>query len=219
MEDHHMSDFIKCDIDMSQFTRMLHELKDSVPSANEVDIIRNEVGKVLERAEQLTGSASVSKIKQRSDNAKFTAYQGRVYSLKNKYPNSLWQAIRKKRADDLAKKLHARGLAKQSWVLIANKLGIPIRAPQYVLRAVATTGRTYYEDVSTTEHYDDRKIEISIENNQPTINAIGGSGILEMAIAGRVKFYFQNLSHGVFMSLDKIAKKYPGIVTKETYGS
>ncbi len=214
-----MSDFIKCDIDMSQFTRMLHELKDSVPSANEVDIIRNEVGKVLERAEQLTESASVSKIKQRSADAKYTTYQGKVYKLSNKYPSSLWQSIKSKRAADLAKKLHARGLAKKSWVMLANKLGIPIKAPQYVLRAVATTGREYYEDVNATEHYDDKKVEIRIENNQPTINAIGGSVILEMAIAGRVKFYFRNLEHGVFMSLEKITKKYPGIVTKETYGS
>jgi hypothetical protein len=210
-----MSDFIKCDIDMSQFTRMLNELKDSVPSANEIDIIRNEVGKVLERAEQLTTAMQVQKVVQRSERSNFTTFQGKVYYLRNRYPDRLWSAIKKKRADDLKKKLRARGLAKKSWVMIANKLGIKIKAPQYVLRAVATTGQEYYGDVDANEHYDNKKVEIRIENSQPTINAIGGAGILQQAIDGRVKFYYQNLTHGVFTSLERIIKKYPGMAIKE----
>jgi len=227
--------FVKCEVDTSLFTQMINELKLAVPSANENDIIREEVGKVLEKCIEDTTAMQVQKVVQRSERAQFTTMPsglykpstkrarenrssgGRiVYYLKNRYPSPLWAAIKKRRKEDLAKILKARGLAKKSWYLIAEKLGIRVKAPKFVRDAVATTGKEYFEDVEVHDVFDNTKIEIRIGNNQPTINAIGGSAILQRAIDGRVKFFLTNLKHGVFESLGKVAKKYPGLkVTEE----
>lgn len=219
-----------CKVDTSLFSEMLRELQRTIPGQDEITILKSEVGAVLTKCVDLTAAAQVKKITQRSERSRFTTQPASIYTpttgearknrggktnlvyfLDNKYPNRLWKAIERRRKLDLAKILKARGLAKQSWYLIAVKLGIPIKVPEFVRKAVATTGKTYTGDVNIKEQYDATKIEISIENLQPTANAIGGSYILQRAIDGRVQFYLTNLRHGVFKSIAKIARKYPGI--------
>lgn len=226
---HHMID-VQLHIDTSQFEQMISELAQAVPGKSEQEVLREEVGKALEQSVRNTAAMQVQKVVQRSERSKFTTmpaslYKPRtvkrdrsgnvVYFLGNRYPNALWQAIQKRRRQDLAKKIKARGLAKKSWYLIAEKLGIRINVPSYVQNAVATTGKAYFEDIEATERYDKDLLEIKIRNEQPTVNSVGGEQVLQQAIDGRVKFFIQNMSRAVFDSLEKISRKYPGLIVKE----
>jgi hypothetical protein len=214
-------------VDTSLFDTMCRELSTSlkVPYS---DVLEAEVGKVLEKAIEDTPAANASAIRAHQESARYSLQPADLYSprqpgrrkLKNgrvaynmtfRYPSFLWQEIQKARAVDIAKKIKARGLAKKSWLTIAAKLGLNVKAPGFVTTAVASTGKAYYDDVSGEKTGGAGDISIHIENSQPTINAIGGDEILQKAVDGREQYFVQNIAHGAFDSIDKIVKKYPGI--------
>ncbi len=215
-------------VDTSAFSAMIHEFSAALDHPPE-EVLKEEVGKVLEKAADNTAAASAEKIRSRAQSARFSLQPGSlytpkrrirrhprqggkvVYNLSWRYPNALWSRMSAARLRDVKRKLKARGLAKQSWVLIADKLGIDIKVPGYVRAAVASTGKTYNEDTEVTQKMSGSSVFIHIENSQPTVNAIGGDEALQKAIDGRVDFFITNVKHGVFNHLNSIASKYPGV--------
>jgi hypothetical protein len=215
-------------IDLRNFNAMCRELSAKAKTPNE-QVLIGEVGKVLEAAIRNTDAAQASLIRRRSESAEFSMQPESLYNpvsgrsnvnitksgfiayyLENRYPNALWNAIAVRREASLQAKLRARGLAKKSWLQIAQQLGITIQAPGYVAGAVASTGREY-KNTSTKLARQTGKLQITILNSQPTVNAIGGARALQRACDGRVKFFLQNVALGTFNDAAKTAKRYPGI--------
>lgn len=218
-------------IDTSKFNAMIRELsrKAEVPDDQ---VLVHEIGKVLEATIANTPALKVSKLRARTEAALFSAQPASLYSpkrgrrgvsltkngfipyyLRNRYPDALWNAIAARRTASLRRALKARGLAKKSWWEIAKALGLTIAVPGYVTSAIPSTGRTYQGNTKVSVARASAKLQIKIENAQPTVNlpTVGGTRALQRAIDGRTKFFIQNIGRGVFNDLEKIAKKYPGM--------
>lgn len=217
------------------FTTMCGTLSRTLAQKYE-DVLQAEVGKVLEKALSDTPSAKAERLKREYANSKFTEQPPSLYTPKygrkhvrltkrgkilynlsyNYHSDELWNRITQRRLANLAKKLGARGLAKKSWLKIAQALGLSVKAPGYVDNATPVTGRQY-DDTSARKQNTSDGINITLTNAQPTINTIGGARILQAAIDGRVKFFLQNMKRRVFEDVAKTAAKYPGIkVTRVT---
>jgi hypothetical protein len=198
-------------IDTRAFNSMCRELAQKANVPDEVTLVA-EVGKVLEKAIEYTPAASRSNIQARFDNKQFTTYSSKVYYLLNRYPDALWGNIDSRRKKDLSARLRAIGLSKKSWIDIAQRLGINVKAPAYARNAVARTGKNY-QNVKTSISRQKGKLTIGIFNSQPTVNlpSVGGRRALQAAIDGRVKFFLGQMALKTFDDAAKIAKKYPGI--------
>jgi hypothetical protein len=109
--------------------------------------------------------------------------------------------------------MQARGLSKKSWFMLAAKMGLPVNAPGYVKKAIARTGKSYPQNYSVTRNENKNSLTFEFVNNQPTVQfeEAGGYSALRRALAGRVKFFQNNMKTGVFQSAAAIAKKYKGI--------
>lgn len=214
-------------VDTSAFSQSCETLARLVEHPPE-EVLLEEIGRVLTQAVKNTNAAEASSIKQHQQRRTHSLqpttmyapkrpgrrklHGGKVlYNLSWKYPNRVWTAIQKARAEDLRRRLKARGLAKQSWVLLGDKLGVEVDAPSYVRNAVATTGKTYPENVSVQKKQESGEVSFVTENSQPTVNLIGGAEALQRAIEGRRQYFLNNVAHHVFTSMEKAAKKYPGI--------
>lgn len=214
-------------VDTTAFSAMCSELarKLNVPPE---DALREELGRVLTQTLKNTDAATKESIERHQRQSSFsllpaTVYvpkrpgrrrliKGRVlYDLRRKYPAAAWAAITRAREIDLARRIRARGLAKQSWYLLGEKIGVTVEAPDYVRKAVATTGVTYPEDERVDISRGDGQVIYKIENSQPTVNYIGGARALQRAMDGRASFFLVNISNNVFDNLSQIAKKYPGV--------
>ncbi len=191
-------------------------------------ILREEVGRVLTKTIDNTDAADADKIRRHSQSATSSLQStslyspkrparrhlksGRVlYNLSWRYPDQLWAAIQLKRAEDLNRRIAARGLAKRSWFRIGQLLGVKVDAPAYVKKAIAMTGKIYPEDERVTVRRSDAEVVFIIENSQPTVNAINGAQALQQAIDGRVTYFITNVGKGVFDDMAAVAKRYPGI--------
>jgi len=215
------------DMDTSLFTQMCREMAQRLDKPDDT-ILREETGRIFNKAIENTDAADVGKIRARSAASKFSLQptalytpkqpgrrhlrSGKVlYNLSYRFPAPLWNAIQAARAKDVKVRIAARGLAKQSWYKIAILLGLGIEAPAYVKKAIASTGKEYSEDEKATVIRAKGQMGYEFENAQPTVNAIGGERALQQAIDGRVEFFLTNVSKGVFDDLARVAKKYPGI--------
>jgi len=198
-------------IDTRAFNSMCRELARKANVPDEVVLVA-EVGKVLEKTIEYTPAASKSKIEARSDQGYYTTYNGRIYYRLNRYTDNLWGAMEANRKALLRMRLRAIGLSKKSWIDIAVKLGLHVKAPAYARNAVARTGKVY-SNVKTAISRQKGKLTVSFFNSQPTVNlpAVGGRRALEAAIAGRVKYFLGQMALKTFDDAAKIAKKYPGI--------
>lgn len=217
------------EVDTSRFSEMCSALSVMMTAPPE-QVLREEVGKVLSKAIENTDAAEIESIRRSSESATHSMQsaslytpknparrhlrKGRViYNLKWRYPDALWSSIRTARAIHLGKRIAARGLAKRSWYSLGQRIGVKVEAPAFVKKAVASTGKIYPEDAAATVNRGNGRIEYIIENSQPTVNAIGGAQALQRAIDGREKYFWINIEKGVFESMDKVVKKYPGITT------
>lgn len=216
-------------INTRAFVAMTRELAKKAQVTPDEALI-SEIGKVLEGAIRNTRSASKARIRLRFKTAEFSMQPSNLYSpkngragvkiskngfipyfLRNRYPDSLWAGIVARRDASFNTKIGAIGLAKKSWLNIARKLHLGVKAPAYVSKAVASTGKEYPENTSVKIERKTGKIGVTIFNSQPTVNAIGGERALQQAVDGRTKAFLYALGKGTFDSLAKIAKKYPGI--------
>ena len=223
-------------VDTSEFSAMCRQLS-QISAASQQKILDAEVAKVLEAAVRHTPAAKVSAMRARQEQARYSAQPASLYTprspsgrrhragvkptkrgfiryhLANRYPAELWKKIVTRRKASLARKIRARGLARRSWLMIADALGLKIAVPSYVKGAVATTGKNYATNVSVGRRRSVAGVGITIVNSQPTVNLpnVGGAAALQKAINGRVNYFAQNLKRGVFRSAQRIAKAYPGV--------
>lgn len=212
-------------VDTTQLSAMIRELsaRAAVPSD---DVLVFEVGKILEKALSYTPAADVAKMRDRYENTAFSVQPRSLYTpqrittsgskvkyyLENRYPNALWAAISARRKASFLRRLRARGLAKRSWLDLAAQMGLEIRAPAFVRRAVATSGQVYNNTTARTTRSRGR-LHVAIENAQPTLNLpkVGGARALQRAIDGRVSYFLRNLALGTFDDVAKVAKRYKGM--------
>ncbi|MFA5262358.1 MAG: hypothetical protein WC378_00935 [Opitutaceae bacterium] len=117
--------------------------------------------------------------------------------------------------------LKSIGIARQSWVQIADSLGIDLESvpgggasPAAIAKAraaIGPKGQTYQNGMSS-EVGAAQSYLVTLINGFPKIQQHGLDSILVGAINGRVKFYEKNVSLGVFDSIEKILNAYPGIL-------
>ena len=117
----------------------------------------------------------------------------------------------------LAKK--SAGLARQSWIQIADDIGIRLEdvpgggisaAGLAKARAAIASDGVVYKNGQGAEFGAAQEFTIRLINNLPYARRARLDSVLAGAINGRVKFFQRNLSLGVFESLDKTLKAYPG---------
>jgi hypothetical protein len=76
--------------------------------------------------------------------------------------------------------------------------------------ALASDGRAY-KNGSARETGEARRFTIVLTNRLPYGRRINLDRVLVGAIQGRVKFFERNVALGVFKSLEKTLKAYPGV--------
>jgi hypothetical protein len=104
-------------------------------------------------------------------------------------------------------------LPRQSWVQIADSVGIPLKASPAIAKAraaIASNGVSY-QNGQAKEFHDNQKYVVEILNGYPFGLKKKMDRTLASAIAGRAKFFQTNLSKGVFNEVASTLKKYPGI--------
>lgn len=111
------------------------------------------------------------------------------------------------------------GLARQSWVQIADSLGIRLEAVpgghisaagiQKARQAISSNGRIYVNGRSREERAAEGFF-IDLINGLPYGQKVQLPRILYVAMQGRAQYYAENVSLGVFQSLSEIASRYPG---------
>lgn len=107
----------------------------------------------------------------------------------------------------------ARGLAVQSWVQIADAARMPIQATAKVSTARSARSRTgiFYRNGSASETVSKNNYQIRMVNTLPYNIKIGMGGMFNRAMAGRVKYFENNLRRGVFENMQAVAARYPGL--------
>lgn len=132
-----------------------------------------------------------------------------------RYGNPRWQRYQQFLAQLKGQQIVVRdvlGRAGQSWVQIADSLGLSINAPTYVRNAPPFKGRKYINGVSKRARSADR-LFIEMKNLAPILlGTIDGNRILQTAINGRWKYFDQKLRRGVFDDPKEIARAYPGLI-------
>lgn len=112
-----------------------------------------------------------------------------------------------------------RGLARQSWLLIAESLGIDLStvaghglsgaALSEAASARARGGRLYANGLGKEEK-DANRYFVTLINRLPYGRRIGLDRTLQSVIAGRFSYIQQSLKKGTFDSLESVAKRFPG---------
>lgn len=119
----------------------------------------------------------------------------------------------------------AIGLARQSWVQIADSLGIRLESVQgggalsaaglaKARTAIAATGRRYTNGLSRQER--GARASITLINRYPRGRNMGMDRTLAGVLIGRVRFFQQNMRRGVFSSIANTARAYPYLTVKNT---
>lgn len=110
--------------------------------------------------------------------------------------------------------LAARGLARNSWYQIAQKLGITLNSVAggaQVAVARPSSGASY-QPGNGRRIQSPQALYYELTNSYPFSRfKIGGAQILSWAIQGEMGYFRNNFKRGVFSDLQAIAKKYRGI--------
>lgn len=207
---------ITVEVATAKFSQMLRDLGSIDASVDFRRLVLSEAGNTIAgktSALSRTVVAKVGAINKQHENNTHSRFRGKTYNLKWRYPDELWAQITEYRKKRLAIKLAARGLAKQSWMHAAVKLGFPLtHVPDYVLFA-NYRGKTYPEDVEVIESGNGQSFTVEVRNNSPMVNHARMPRALVLAMWGRAKYFEKNMAHGVFRNLASRAKTYPGIWT------
>lgn len=152
------------------------------------------------------------------------------HPLNQHYTDAMWAKITAAISD--AKRVIAKvvpstkaaaGLARQSWVLIADSLGIRLEevpggglSPSAISRvrgAVARGGKQINNGSSVTVE-EPGKFGVILINRLPYGDRLHFQPILTAAIAGRAKFMQTAISKGFNGSMEQVAKLFPGWTVK-----
>jgi hypothetical protein len=127
------------------------------------EVLREEVGKVLSQAIKNTKAAQKEDIERHQKTRTHTLQPAAIYSpqrparrklrsgkvlynMSFRYPDKLWAAIQRARAESLKKRVRARGLAKQSFYKLGLLLGLGVEAADFVKRAVPRGGKPFRDE-------------------------------------------------------------------------
>jgi hypothetical protein len=113
----------------------------------------------------------------------------------------------------------AVGMSRQSWVQVADELGIPLESVQgggtlsaqgiaKARAAIASNGKRY-KNGSGTLTKTETKAQVEIVNSLPYGIAIGMDKQLLSVIGGRAKFFQQSYAKGAFDSMTRAARAFP----------
>lgn len=171
-------------IDATNFNAAIRELS-RLSGVGMEEVIKSETAAVLQKAMSSTKAADAGKIRARFDRKKITKQQ-------------------------MQELLRRRGLAKQSWVALADSLGLPIKAPGYVQKA-SVKKEAYPQKVKSEQKGKRGSFQIKITNSMITMINANGKGALAKAINGRTGYFRRNLKKGVFKNWKTIAEKYKGL--------
>lgn len=201
-------------LEVGRFNSAMREMGAALGnSATMEQVIDFEVAKIVEMALKQTTAASVSSIRQSVEDREWTTLAGKKYKLSHRYPNAVWRSIVAKRKDSLTRKLAARGLSKQAWLALARQIGFDIEAPGYV-KVASTPKHSNDQNVNTRRDYKTNGYGLTIQNKSPLIPWSEARQAFFGAVVGRRKFFDQNLKRGVFADLEKVARKYPGLIVR-----
>lgn len=196
-------------LDTSGFDPMIRELM-RITGADYIQVLRNETRGIIEKTISLTKAASVTGIEVDWLNREWITYNGKRYNLTWTYPAELWQQLVDHRERDLAYRLGARGLSKKTWLQIADRLNIILsKVPNYVRKATWGNRNPVLGDGAA--EITGKGVSFILKNISDTVIYTGGAAKIAAAVAGRTKFFNENLSRGVFDDVKQIAAKYPGV--------
>lgn len=224
-----MSRDIFLDVKAEEFSGFLKSLERKLAGAATIQkVTDSEVSKILERAIAITGKANELKLRSKVGGLRIITIDGKRQPLYNnktgrpqRFPNGTWSLINTVRHEYLMRLLAARGLAAQSWYLLAHKLGYDVKAPDFVKQAIPSRNRKIHlRNVSVSRGKTGAgNYTLTIENNMPIIDvpAVNGRRAIFAAIAGRANYFIQNLYHGVFSDASEVAKKYKGIIVTKGF--
>jgi len=220
---------LKIDVVTTRFDNMLNDMARIDPAVEFRTIVVQMALRVIQGAANRTHAARIEDIKRAEElyfqTKEWTTLDGKKYLIQgtgtqghmNHYPDALWGRIQRFReirsAFRLDAKLNARGLAKQSWLHMAEQLGGTIDVPAYV-RSANYKGRQYPGDVSHQEDMADGKYGLTIINSSPIAGYAGGLAALLGSMQGEVGYFTQNMAHGFYKTLEGRAAKYPGIFVR-----
>lgn len=199
-------------LEVSKFNAAMREMSASLRHhATEREIIDFEVGKIIEKALAETDTATVASIKFSMEATEWKTYDGKKYKLTNRYPTRVWGMIKGRLAASLRRRVAARGSAKKSWLALARRIGVEIKAPGYVATANIPS-HPAEENVAVERTNGEFRYGIRITNSSPILRWAKGRQAFFGAVIGRRKFFEQNLARGVFRKLETVAKKYKGLI-------
>jgi hypothetical protein len=216
---------LKLEVKVDQFNGFLRDFsKRLASSATMQQVVDYEVGRVLERSIELTGKANKAKMRSRIAELRMITLNGKRIPLMNKksgrwqrFPDAQWAAINSRKREMLALMLGARGLSAQSWYLLAQQIGQKVEATNYVKAALPTkryAAAAVQNNVSFSRNTNKAGIySLEITNKMPILrfNPPKGLAALFSAIAGRIRYFKDNLRTGVFNDAKAVAAKYGGI--------
>ncbi len=111
------------------------------------------------------------------------------------------------------------GLARQAWIQIADDLGIiledvpgkgiGIAGIKKARKAIASDGKLYQNGVGHTEYEENKSFFVTLVNRLPYWPKIQLDSVLLAILAGRAKYFQQNVDRAVFASHSATVKAYP----------
>lgn len=207
-------DSLKVLLVTNKFARMLSDFSSIDPTIEFSQIVRAVAIRVIAGALRRTRAADAQRIRESHEAAEFTTMDGKLYKLSNYFRNdALWGRIVEKRRASLQRKLDKRGLAKKSWLHVAEKLGGSIDAPAYVRKANAS-GNDFPENASFSESGQGMRYALTIINSSPIVQAAGGQAALVYAMQGETRYFYTLLARGAFRNAASRAAKYPGVFVR-----
>lgn len=116
------------------------------------------------------------------------------------------------------KKISGRGLSKLSWVQIGDSMGIPVKCPEFVRKAIPQDGQVRVNGTGQRKR-SGATIYNEIVNRSPLLVSGGrkpspgtqGHAILQRAIKTRLSAFQNAVKHGVFQDLKARAQRFPGV--------
>lgn len=128
---------------------------------------------------------------------------------KNRYPDLIWEGIQSKRRESLAKKLIRRGLVKQSWLQIAEAIGLKVTAPKYVREAKGRKKDAIQMGSGFRSGPVSKRV-FTLLNDSFVAGVTGGRRLLNQVISGRVRQYRRAIIEEFKKMEREAAAKNPG---------
>ena len=184
-------------------------------------------GPVSKTGKQYTPK-EIERAKRRAAEARSRGKNGRaLYYLAgsdkpHRYPDWLWQQIKRFRDQGLPKKKQARGLAARMWVHIADQLQIPIQAPGYVRTASHYKKGSMANAIQARERGSGKKYQLGFINALTQTNRYAGHAArgkkphsvgftFRQQLNKRANFFSQSMKLKAKGIIKNTLDRYPGL--------